>query len=241
MRSTHRMLAISSIVGFGLFAIAACTSTQPLVASSRCSDYLERSQDERQRSAAEVSVENQAADAGNPMQYLNADTYCARHPDKTLSDAVGKSLDQYRAEQQQSTEASAPPSVETYQVDEVTHLRNVCVPGQQTTKFVVSAGSGGSSEDQQIVVMANGRKVFDVNPRDITGASLAKLVTIPCKGPVEIKQLNATAFTGVSVFWPARPGDILSSTDTASTNGPPLLYPSAETPGGSGYYAIMDS
>jgi hypothetical protein len=61
-----------------------------LTADSRCSDYLQRPQQERYDTAIRLSASLHVQDAGSPMWPLNLDYDCAHNPKETLRQAFGK-------------------------------------------------------------------------------------------------------------------------------------------------------
>jgi hypothetical protein len=84
-QAARAAVALLTAAGF----LAGCGAGK-LTADSRCSDYLQRPQQERYDTAIRLSAALHAQDAGSPMWPLNLDYNCAHSPGETLRQAFGK-------------------------------------------------------------------------------------------------------------------------------------------------------
>jgi hypothetical protein len=216
--------------------MSAC-SLSPMDGTTTCKEYLVHSDSSREDVAERVSVENQAADAGNPMQYLNADEYCQQHPSATISDAIGKS-DAKRA--QAATQAAPPEVKQYYDASNVTHVSGLCVPGQPSTNLIVTGNP--IAAERTVSLSAGGKVLATFRGKDQSGldggATPKKLVSIRCGSPINLTGNSDT----ISVQFPEHPGEILTNTDTSSFSDPPTLDPNGSSVNGKdSYQVVVDS
>ena len=86
-RSVGRTAGASAALLMATLGISACSTSTELSADSTCSEYIERSTEERHDAAFRISTEvDGVPNAGNPMWGLSLDGACGSDPDLTLGE-----------------------------------------------------------------------------------------------------------------------------------------------------------